>query len=122
MEDARSSRVCETRKVKMSDTQEVLKNFTDNIASHLETALQLSLQMQQLTMDSEGQSDLYRKLAYYLIPNLVQWVSGSQAGNVKDLRELLARRDTMAVTSSKEKSYKGDGHEVITQPLQTVKK
>jgi hypothetical protein len=98
------------------NTQEQLKNYTDHIASHLETALQLAVQMQQLTMDSEGDSDLYRKLAFYLTPNLNHWVSGSQAGNIKDLRELFARRDATTGAVMQEQSHEGDGHNVLTKP------
>jgi hypothetical protein len=98
------------------NTEDKLKNYTDHIASHLETALQLALQMQQLTMDSEGDSDLYRKLAFYLTPNLNHWVSGPQAGNVKDLRELFARRDAQQRNTMQVQSHQGDGHDVLTKP------
>ena len=76
------------------ELDEQLKNYTDNIAGHLQSALQLALQMQGAVIHTEGDTDLHRKIAYYLIPNLNHWIEGTQAGNVKDLRDLLAKRET----------------------------
>jgi hypothetical protein len=98
------------------ETKEKLKNYTDNIADHLNTALNLALQMQQLAAETEGDSDLYRKLAYYLTPNLSRWVSGAQAGNMQDLRELFARREAQARVLPQPAAKEGNGHEVLTAP------
>lgn len=73
-------------------TEEQLKSYADNIAIHLQSALQLAQQMQQLTHSTEGDSDLHRKLAFYLVPNLTHWISGAQAGGVKDLDTTLEKR------------------------------
>lgn len=98
------------------ETKEQLKNYTDNIAGHLNVALNLALQMQQLVAETEGDSDLYRKLAYYLTPNLSRWVSGAQAGNMQDLYELFARREEQPGVIMQGDSHQGDGHEVLTKP------
>ena len=76
----------------MTDS-EMLHNYASKIADHLQSALVLAQQMQKLTLDSEGDSDLHRKLAFYLVPNLNHWIVGAQAGNIKDLSELFTRRD-----------------------------
>lgn len=73
-------------------TEEQLKSYADNIAIHLQSALQLAQQMQQLTHSTEGDSDLHRKLGFYLVPNLTHWVNGAQAGGVKDLDTTLEKR------------------------------
>lgn len=75
-------------------TEEQLKIHADNIAVHLQSALYLAQQMQQLTQSTEGDSDLNRKLAFYLVPNLTHWIGGAQAGSVKDLVTTLEARKT----------------------------
>lgn len=93
-----------------------LKNYADEIANHLGIALNLALQMQQSVVSIEGDSDLYRKLAFYLTPTLAHWVNGAQAGNMKDLRELFERRAKEEEIKMQEQSYQGDGHDVLTKP------
>lgn len=99
------------------ETYEQLKNYTDNIAHHLNVALQCALHMQGLVASTEGDSDLHRKLAYYLIPNLNQWINGVQAGNVRDLHELLARREAAGQVTASKPVKEGDGHAVLTAPI-----
>lgn len=71
---------------------QTLKNYIDNIEDHLKTASAVAQQMQMYVQSVEGDSDLYRKIAFYLVPNTVQWVEGKQAGSIADLKETLVRR------------------------------
>jgi hypothetical protein len=71
---------------------QTLKNYIDDIEDHLKTAAVIAQQMQAYVQAAEGDSDLYRKLAFYLVPNTVHWLEGRQAGGVVDLRETLGRR------------------------------
>jgi hypothetical protein len=41
---------------------------------------------------AEGDSDLYRKLSMYFIPNLAHWLDGLQAGNVRDIENTIEER------------------------------
>lgn len=93
-----------------------LKNYRDAIEYHLQTALTLSKDMQQVVLVAEGDSDLNRKLAYYLIPSLTHWIEGAQSGNMKDLKELFERREKEQVAIQQESAKMGDGHEVLTDP------
>ena len=92
-----------------------LKNYVDNIESHLQHALAVANAMQQHVMDTEGDSDLHRKLCMYLTPNLNHWIVGAQAGNIKDLKETLARR-LATQENNMLQSHQGDGHDVLTKP------
>ena len=74
-------------------SNEEIKNYIDHINDHLLTALNLANKLQKEVQDTEGDSDLYRKLAFYLTPNLNHWITGAQAGNMKDLKELIVRRE-----------------------------
>lgn len=56
-------------------------------------ALQKAQAMQAKIFEEEGDSDLNRKFTHYLIPNLTHWLTGGQAGGIKDLTETLARRE-----------------------------
>lgn len=69
-----------------------LKNYIDNIEDHLKTAAAIAQQMQVYVQGAEGDSDLYRKLAFYLVPNTAHWLEGKQTGSIADLKETLARR------------------------------
>ena len=40
----------------------------------------------------EGDSELHRKLSSYLVPNLTHWLTGAQAGGIKDLTTTVERR------------------------------
>jgi len=71
---------------------DVIKKFIEDIDVALNTALVNAQHLQQSVQKTEGDSELYRKLAFYLVPNLNHWVSGAQAGSVKDLKDLMARR------------------------------
>lgn len=62
------------------------------IKEHLEAALRLSQDWQTKVQNEEGDSDLYRKLAFYLTPSLQHWITGAQAGNIEDLNGLLTKR------------------------------
>jgi len=95
----------------MSDT---MKNYVDNIEDHLKTALAIAQLLQAHILETEGDSDLHRKLAFYLTPALIHWVAGAQAGNMKDLKESLARRLVEPVCSNVQ-SVEQDGHEVLTK-------
>jgi|SRR5690606_29642644 len=100
----------------MSDnTADKIKNYVDHIDDHLSMALNLAQKMQELVLETEGDSDLNRKLAFYLIPNLTHWIVGAQAGNMKDLKETLARR-LATQESNMLQSHQGEGHNVLTKP------
>jgi hypothetical protein len=72
---------------------ETLKNYIDNIESHLSCIVEIAKNMQDDVMAAEGESDLHRKLTSYLVPNMNHWLNGAQAGGIKDLKELLAQRN-----------------------------
>lgn len=97
----------------MSD---IVKNYVDNIDNALNSALSNAQMLQNYIQETEGDSDLYRKLAFYLTPNLNHWVTGAQAGNIKDLNETLARRLAEKGTNMQPTAHQGDGHEVLTKP------
>jgi hypothetical protein len=61
------------------------------IKSYLEDAHRIAAKWQQDVYAVEGDSALFRKLSAYLTPNLQHWISGAQAGNVKDLEETLKK-------------------------------
>ncbi len=45
--------------------------------------------MQTMLQTTEGDTDLFRKLAYYMTPNLHHWLNGLQAGGIKDIEATL---------------------------------
>lgn len=103
----------------MSDpkhTSEAIQNYLDHYEYHLNVALQNVQHMMQAVLASEGDSDVHRKLQMYTVPNLTHWISGAQAGNVKDLKETFARRKVDKEKVMTEQSYRGDGHDVLTKP------
>lgn len=73
----------------------------DQIKKHLQSALDLSQAWQTKVQTEEGDTDLTRKLAFYLTPNLNHWLHGQQAGNMKDLEELFKKRDEKATDQTK---------------------
>lgn len=73
-------------------TDPVLQNYIDNIEDHLKTAAAIALHLQTYVLQTEGDTDLFRKLSYYMVPNLNHWIDGSQAGSIKDMKEALAQR------------------------------
>lgn len=76
----------------MQIDNETLKNAINDINVHLEAALH-SAQLAQSKIESiEGDSDLFRKFSAYLIPSLDHWMKGLQAGNIKDLENVLRQR------------------------------
>jgi len=95
---------------------DVVKNYILEIEDHLNAALTDALLLQKHVEETEGDSDLYRKLAFYLSPSLNHWIGGVQAGNMKDLRELLNRREASRGTAMQPTAHRGDGHEVLTKP------
>jgi hypothetical protein len=62
------------------------------IRSYLEDAHRIAAKWQQDVYAVEGDSALYRKLNAYLTPNLQHWITGAQAGNIKDLEETLSKK------------------------------
>lgn len=90
------------------------KHYIDHIEDHLRTALKLAQMMEADIQESEGDSDLFRKVSFYLVPSLNHWLIGAQAGNIKDLRDCLARREDEAKKIATP-GHKGDGHEVLTK-------
>lgn len=93
----------------------VIENYIDNIDNHLQAALSNALILEKHLETVEGDSDLYRKIAFYLSPSLNHWLIGAQAGNIKDLRELLARRASVIQPLPQPPMYEGNGHEVVTK-------
>lgn len=71
---------------------EKLKEYKDAIDKHLHDAFRAAAEMQAIVSDSEGDSDLFRKLAFYLTPSLNHWINGAQAGSMKDIDTLLSKR------------------------------
>jgi len=71
---------------------EKLKEYKDAIDMHLRAAFGAAAEMQSIVFDSEGDSDLFRKLSFYLTPSLNHWINGAQAGSMKDIDNLLDKR------------------------------
>ena len=63
------------------------------IKSYLEDAHRTAAQWQQAEYAANGDSALFRKLNAYLTPNLQHWITGVQAGNIKDLEETLSKKN-----------------------------
>ncbi len=61
------------------------------IRSYLQDAHRLATQWQQAEYAAHGDSALFRKLSAYLTPNLQHWVTGAQAGSIKDLEQHLTQ-------------------------------
>ena len=76
----------------MEQSPEKLKEYKDAIDMHLQAAFRAAAEMQSIVSDSEGDSDLFRKLSFYLTPNLNHWINGAQAGSMKDIDSLLTKR------------------------------
>lgn len=106
----------------MPTTHEELNRYRGDIVSNLQMALNAAINMQQLVHDTEGESDLYRKLAFYLTPSLQHWLTGAQAGNMKDLAETFWRREQPQVVKEQQPGLVGDGHEVVTSKKKKKKK
>lgn len=93
-----------------------LKNYRDNIESHLEYSLAIAQNMQQVVFTEEGDSDLNRYLSFYLIPALTHWTTGAQAGNMKFLKELLDRRESEGIAKQQQSAKIVGGGEILTDP------
>lgn len=87
----------------MQQNNDSLKAHITNIQNHLEYALDVAKRMQDEVQTSEGDSELFRKISYYLTPNLNHWINGSQSGSIKDLEVLLKSRDTPIADKKKGK-------------------
>ena len=92
------------------------RTYVNEISAALETTLRLAEEARDDVQRREGDSDLYRKLAFYLVPSLHHWINGMQAGNMKDLRELLVRREKELANPPQKGGKQGNGHEVLTEP------
>lgn len=77
----------------MQQNTDSLKAHITNIQNHLEYALDVAKRMQDEVQTSEGDSELFRKISFYLTPSLNHWINGAQAGSIKDLELLLKSRD-----------------------------
>lgn len=77
-----------------------------SIETHLQAALGDAINLQAHVMAEEGDSDLYRKIAFYLVPSLQHWITGVQAGNMKDLGTLLTEREQPAIVEADVKKKK----------------
>ena len=89
-------------------------HYIDSIEDHLRSAFTLAQYMEKDLQELEGDSDLFRKVSYYLVPSLNHWLVGAQAGNIKDLRDTLAKRFEEAVKAAKP-AAQGNGHEILTK-------
>lgn len=87
----------------MQQNTDTIKNHITNIQNHLEYALDVAKRMQDEVQTSEGDSELFRKISYYLTPNLNHWINGSQSGSIKDLEALLKSRATPIADKKKGK-------------------
>jgi hypothetical protein len=76
----------------MQVDNEKLKIYITELEKHLHSAFNVTRMMQIEVQNTEGDSDLHRKFAMYLTPNLDHWINGLQAGNVKDLKAVLEER------------------------------
>jgi hypothetical protein len=76
----------------MQIENEKLKKYIDDLTTHLNNAFTTSQIMQTEIQNVEGDSELFRKLSFYLTPNLNHWINGVQAGNIKDLESMLNER------------------------------
>lgn len=92
--DTMRVRIPHRRPIKNNMQDPELNRYIDIIDNHLKDALSISLQIQEYVMKLEGDSDLFRKVAFYLTPYLNHWIQGAQAGSIKDLKETLERRTT----------------------------
>ncbi len=93
--------MCETNTdIIMNDIHEALKLAREEIQIHLESALAIANSMHATVGNTEGDSDLNRYLSYYLVPGLNHWLTGNQAGNMKFLAELFARREQEELAKS----------------------
>lgn len=72
---------------------DINKNYIEHVEDHLNTALANAVLLQKHIQETEGDSDLYRKVSFYLIPTLNHWLHGAQAGSMKDLRDALNKRE-----------------------------
>lgn len=73
-------------------TNETINDYIARIDDALTMALVHSQHLQKHLLETEGDSDLHRKVEAYLVPNMQHWIGGRQAGNISDLRETIARR------------------------------
>lgn len=69
-----------------------LKVYIEDINGALKLAFDNARRLQAEVQNTEGDSDLFRKLSMYLTPNINHWITGEQAGNVKDLKSVLEQR------------------------------
>jgi len=70
----------------------VIQDYINQIDDALTMALVHSQHLQKHLLETEGDSDLHRKVSAYLTPNMQHWLAGRQAGNIVDLKETMARR------------------------------
>ena len=90
----------------MPISNDELKEYIDDIYSHLEYVFAITQRMEEKIKNEEGDIDLFRKLSFYLTPNMNHWLNGMQTGNVKDLRETLERRMKEGTQDSTKKDKK----------------
>ena len=70
-----------------------MQDELEKINGHLQSALTSAQAWETKLQSEELDSDLHRKLSFYLIPSLNHWITGAQAGSMKDLEELFKRRE-----------------------------
>jgi len=87
-------------------TIEELLEYVKVIDTSLKTAQQHALKLRHVVQQQEGDSDLYRKIEFYTVPNLTHWIEGLQAGNVKDLFDTLNGRLPKVETKKEKKKKK----------------
>ena len=87
----------------MQQNNDSLKTHITNIQNHLEYALDVAKRLQDEVQASEGDSELFRKISFYLTPSLNHWINGAQSGSIKDLELLLKGRDTTTADKKKNK-------------------
>lgn len=73
-------------------TDPVTDKLVADIKANLDAAFGSASALVSHVYTTEGDSDLHRKLAFYLLPSLNHWINGAQAGNMKDLETTLAKR------------------------------
>lgn len=81
----------------MNTLPDFVKDRVELIRKNLENALFIADELQGTVYRTEGESDLHRKLTAYLMPNLEHWMHGVQAGNIKDLEDLIEKRKKMGL-------------------------
>lgn len=73
--------------------KDLIKDRIAQIRYNLELVENLSITLQNEVQLSEGEGELFRKLAFYLTPGIHNLINGNIAGSMKDLDSYLSRQE-----------------------------